>query len=119
VMAFGIIYPRRHEQFDADRENKYRTFAMAQRLRKHYLKRYSAVTCHDIHRQLMGRAFDLRDPTERDAFEAAGAHKDKCTQVVAQAAKWAVEIISDELIKDALSVVESELLLETEKKKKI
>jgi C_GCAxxG_C_C family probable redox protein len=108
VMAFGMIYPRRHEQFDADRENKYRTFAMAQRLREHYLKRYGTITCHEIHRHIMGRAFDLRDLTERDAFEAAGAHKDKCTQIVAQAAKWAAEILSDELIEDALSVAESE-----------
>jgi mannitol-1-phosphate 5-dehydrogenase len=102
VLAFGTIYPRRREQFDADRENKYRTFAMAQRLRERYLQRYGTTNCHEIHRHQMGRAFDLRDSTEREAFEAAGAHEDKCTDVVAQAARWAVEIINDELIEDSL-----------------
>ncbi|MEJ2557380.1 MAG: C-GCAxxG-C-C family (seleno)protein [Anaerolineae bacterium] len=102
VLAFGTIYPRRREEFDADRENKYRTFAMAQRLRERYLQRYGTINCHEIHRHQLGRAFDLRDSTEREAFEAAGAHEDKCTHVVAQAARWAVEIINDELIEDAL-----------------
>jgi mannitol-1-phosphate 5-dehydrogenase len=101
VLAFGVIYPRRREQFDGDRENKYRTFAMAQRLRERYLQRYGTINCHEIHRHQMGRAFDLRDPIEREEFEAAGAHEDKCTHVVAQAARWAVEIINDELIEDA------------------
>ncbi len=107
VLAFGIIYPRRREQFDADRENKYRTFAMAQRLQELFLERYGTTTCHETHRQLMGRAFDLRDPAEREAFEAAGAHQDKCTSIVAQTAKWAVEIISDELIQDALNQLDA------------
>ncbi len=102
VLAFGMIYPRRREQFDGDRENKYRTFAMAQRLRERYLQRYGTINCHEIHRRQIGRAFDLRDSTEREAFEAAGAHEDKCTEVVAQAARWAVEIINDELLEDAL-----------------
>jgi mannitol-1-phosphate 5-dehydrogenase len=103
ILAIGMIYCRRRAQFNGDRESKYRTFAMVQRLRECYLQRYGAITCHEIHRYKMGRAFDLRDPAEREAFEAAGAHKDKCTDVVAQAAKWAVEIIGDELIEDALS----------------
>jgi mannitol-1-phosphate 5-dehydrogenase len=102
VLAFGMIYPRRREQFGGDRDNKYRTFAMTQRLRERYLQRYGTIICHGIHRHKMGRAFDLRDPAEREAFEAAGAHEDKCTDVVAQAAKWAVEIIGDELIEDEL-----------------
>jgi mannitol-1-phosphate 5-dehydrogenase len=102
VLAFGMLYPRRRDHFDGDRDNKYRTYAMAERLRKHYLERYGSLTCHDIHRHELGRAFDLRDPTEREAFEAAGAHEDKCTGVVAQAVQWAVEIIGQEMIEDAL-----------------
>jgi mannitol-1-phosphate 5-dehydrogenase len=109
VLAFGVIYPRRREQFDGDRENKYRTFAMTQRLRERYLQRYGTINCHEIHCHQMGRAFDLRDPTEREAFEAAGAHDDKCTDVVAQAARWAVEIIGDELIEDAFGVERNNL----------
>jgi mannitol-1-phosphate 5-dehydrogenase len=101
TLVFGMLYPRQRAHFDGDRENKYRTFSMAQRLRQRYLDAYGSIFCHDIHRRVLGRAFDLRDPAEREAFEAAGAHDDKCTSVVARAAQWAVEIIGEEQRKDA------------------
>ena len=103
TLAFGLLYPRRRENWHGDRENKYRTFAMVQRLRERFLQSYGSITCHAIHQHEMGRAFDLRDPAERKAFEAAGAHQDKCTNVVARAAQWAVEIISEQQIEDVLS----------------
>jgi C_GCAxxG_C_C family probable redox protein len=96
TMAFGLLYPRHREAFDGDRENKYRTYAMAQRLRERYIATYGSITCRDIHRAVLGRAFDLRDPAEREAFEATGAHDDKCTGVVARAVQWAMEIICEE-----------------------
>jgi mannitol-1-phosphate 5-dehydrogenase len=101
TLVFGLLYPRRRANFDGDRENKYRTYSMAQRLRQRYLDAYGSIFCHEIHRRVLGRAFDLRDPAEREAFEAAGAHDDKCTSVVARAAQWAVEIIGEEQRKDA------------------
>ncbi len=100
TMAFGMLYPRRREAFDGDRENKYRTYAMVQRLRERYLVAYGGITCHDVHRAVLGRPFDLRDPAEREAFEAAGAHADKCTGVVKRAAEWAMEIIGEERRQD-------------------
>jgi C_GCAxxG_C_C family probable redox protein len=96
TMAFGLLYPRRREAFDGDRANKYRTYAMAQRLRERYIAAYGSITCRDIHRAVLGRAFDLRDPAEREAFEAAGAHDDKCTGVVARTVQWAMAIICEE-----------------------
>jgi mannitol-1-phosphate 5-dehydrogenase len=101
TLAFGMLYPRRSAHFDGDCESKYRTYSMAQRLRQRYLDAYGSILCHEIHRRVLGRAFDLRDPAERKAFEAAGAHDDKCTSVVARAARWAVEIIGEEQLKDA------------------
>lgn len=100
VLTFGLVYPRRREHFDGDRENKYRTFKMAQEMQKRCLEQYGSIKCHDIHTNLMGRPFDLRDPEERSAFELAGAHDSKCTQVVALAAKWAVEILAEEILSD-------------------
>lgn len=97
TLVFGMLYPRRRAAFDGDRDNKYRTYAMAQQLRERYLAAYGSITCHDIHRAVIGRAFDLRDSTERTAFEAAGAHDDKCTGVVARTVEWAMEIIGEQL----------------------
>jgi mannitol-1-phosphate 5-dehydrogenase len=96
TMAFGMLYPRRRANFGGDREDKYRTYAMAQRLRERYLAAYGSITCRDIHRVVLGHSFDLRDAAERKAFEAAGAHDDKCTRVVARAVQWAMEIIYEE-----------------------
>lgn len=97
VMVFGLIYPRRREKFGDDRENKYRTFAMAQELHKRYISKFGSIICHDIHTNLLGRPYDLRDPSERIAFDNAGAHENKCTSVVASASKWAIEIIGGEI----------------------
>ena len=101
-MAFGLVYPRCRDQFDGSRDNKYRTYDMARRLRQRYLDTYGNATCDDIHQRLMGRAFNLLDPADLAAFEAAGAHDDKCTNVVARAARWSLEIIGEELIEDEL-----------------
>jgi hypothetical protein len=65
-------------------------------LRERFVARYGAICCREIHQHQFGRAYDLRDPAEREAFEIAGAHRDKCTGVVARAAQWVVEIIGEE-----------------------
>jgi mannitol-1-phosphate 5-dehydrogenase len=102
ALAIGMVYPRTRANFAGDRESKYRSFSMVQQLRERFIRRYGSITCQGIHRHELGRPYDLRDQAEREAFEAAGAHDDKCTSVVAQAARWAVEIIGAELVQDQL-----------------
>jgi mannitol-1-phosphate 5-dehydrogenase len=105
VLAFGLVSPRRRENFTGDKENKYRTYAMAQEMRQRFLDRYGGFTCHEIHQQQYGRAFDLRDPAERHAFDLAGAHEDGCTRVVARAAAWAIEIIGEQMMAEGSTEV--------------
>jgi mannitol-1-phosphate 5-dehydrogenase len=102
ALAVGMVYPRTRRNFAGDRENKYRSFSMVQALRERYIQRYGGITCHDVHRHELGRTYDLRDEAERGAFDAAGAHDDKCTSVAALAARWAVEVIGAELLHDRL-----------------
>jgi mannitol-1-phosphate 5-dehydrogenase len=102
ALTVGMVYPRTRADFGGDRESKYRSFSMVQQLREKYIQRYGSITCHDIHRHELGRSYDLRCEAEREAFEAAGAHDDKCTSVVAQAARWAVEIIGAQVVLDQL-----------------
>jgi C_GCAxxG_C_C family probable redox protein len=97
VLVMGLYTGRRRDHFDGDRERKDRTVAMAQRLHERFVMTYGSVNCHDIHQRLFGRSFDLTNPDERVAFEAAGAHTDKCPLVVGQAARWTVEILCEEL----------------------
>ena len=98
-LAIGLVSPRRRANFGGDRESKYRSFAMVEQLVERHRQRFGGITCHDVHRRLFGRAYDLRSEAEREAFDAAGAHEDKCTSVVAQVAQWAVEIIAAERMK--------------------
>ncbi|MBN1579250.1 MAG: C-GCAxxG-C-C family protein, partial [Anaerolineae bacterium] len=100
VLALGLYSPRRRAHFDGDRENKYRAYALIQRLHRRFLAHYGGIRCHEIHQAEFGRAYDLRDPAEREAFEAAGAHRDKCTGVVARAARWTVEIMGEEQVEE-------------------
>jgi C_GCAxxG_C_C family probable redox protein len=100
IMIFGLFYPRRREFFDDDRENKYQTYLLAQKLIDRYQSQYGSTRCHDIHSKILGRPYDLSVPDERKAFEEAGAHVDKCTEVVALAAKWTVEILSQAVLNE-------------------
>ncbi len=107
VLVFGMLFPRRRIHFDGDRENKYRTFHMAQKQRLNFLNEYGSITCQDIHRHKYGRSFNLMDPSQRQPFEDAGAHGDfGCTLVTAKAARWAAEIIAEEMIQDQLKHLE-------------
>jgi len=100
IMIFGLFYPRRRECFDNDRENKYQTYLLAQKIIGRYQKQYGSTKCHEIHTKLIGRPFNLIDPDERKEFEKAGAHVNKCTEVVALAAKWTVEILSESILSE-------------------
>ncbi len=95
TLALSLVTPRHRDRFDGDRTNKYRAYDLAQQLRQKYLDNYGSTRCHDIHRAIMGRPFDLCNAAERQAFEEAGAHADKCTGVVGRAAQWAVEILGE------------------------
>ena len=100
VMVIGMVYPRHREHFDGDRENKYTNFRLVQQLRDRFIAKYGTVICGEIHKKLYGKAFDLRDKAERVTFEEAGAHGEHgCTEVVANAAKWTVEILAAEQLK--------------------
>jgi hypothetical protein len=96
ALALGLYSPRHRDRFGGDRENKYRSYDLIQRLRERFVACYGGTLCCEIHQHQFGRAYDLRDPAEREAFEAAGAHQEKCTGVVARAAQWVVEIIGEE-----------------------
>ncbi|MCK4829081.1 C_GCAxxG_C_C family protein, partial [bacterium] len=85
---------RRLEHFDGDREAKYRGFSLAEQLRQKFLWKYGSLVCHRVQEKIMGSSFDLRVPEEREKFEEAGAHRDRCTGVVSDVARWTVRLIS-------------------------
>jgi mannitol-1-phosphate 5-dehydrogenase len=94
--CFGLARGRRRSHFDGDREAKYAAFAMAQALRERYLWKYGSLLCRGTQEKIFGRSFDLRSPQEREAFERAGAHADKCPSVVGGVARWSMQIMAEE-----------------------
>jgi hypothetical protein len=94
--SFGLARGRRRSHFDGDREAKYAAFAMAQALRERYLWKYGSLLCKGVQERIFGRSFDLRSPRERELFEQAGAHVDKCPRVVGDVARWSVQILAEE-----------------------
>ena len=97
AMVISMLYPRHREKFDGDRDNKYIAFDLVQQLREKFLEKYGTIACGQIHKMLYGRPYDLRRKEERETFEEAGGHGDHgCTEVVADAAKWTVQILGDQ-----------------------
>ena len=93
VMMFGNVLGRARDNLADPESRRKQTNALAQSLHQRFIERYGTVICHGIHRNIFGRPYYLRDSTEIDKFKEAGAHVDKCTAVVGQAARWAVEIL--------------------------
>jgi C_GCAxxG_C_C family probable redox protein len=62
---------------------------------KKFHDKYGSILCPQVQKRLFGRAYNLQDPSDWDAFVAAGAHIDpaKCMSVVGHAARWVLEML--------------------------
>ena len=69
---------------------------LAKKLHDRFIEEYESVVCKDVQTKIMGRSYDFWNPKEREEFDKAGGHTDKCPDVVGKAAKWTVEILMDE-----------------------
>jgi len=98
AMVIGMVYSRRREHFDGDREKKYLNFELVQKLRDKFIQEYGTTTCGKIHEKIYGRAYDMRLADERQAFEEAGGHGEHgCTEVVAKASQWTIDVLKEKL----------------------
>lgn len=100
----SLFFGRRREKFDDDHEERYRSLHMVCALHDKFIEEYGTIICKEIHVKIFGRSFDMWDEEEKQLFEDAGAHKDKCTTVVANASAWAAGIILNEIEKASLEM---------------
>jgi C_GCAxxG_C_C family probable redox protein len=103
VMVMSSVFGRRRGRWEKDKEEKDCAHRMARVLLDQFNQEYGSHICRMIHRTLFGRDFDLKDASDREAFEKSGAHVDKCTSVVGKAAAWATELILEELSNRGMS----------------
>jgi len=104
IMVMSSVFGRRREKWDDDKAEKDCAHRMARALLDKFNQEYGGNLCKTIHRNVFGREFDLRDASDREAFEKLGAHVDKCTSVVGRAAAWATELILEELCNRGMSL---------------
>jgi len=69
---------------------------LAKKLHDRFIEEYGSVICKDVQTKIMGRSYDFWNPKEREEFDKAGGHTDKCPDVVGKTAKWTIEILMDE-----------------------
>jgi C_GCAxxG_C_C family probable redox protein len=64
-----------------------------------FVRGYGSILCPGVQTKIYGRSFNLQNPDDWKAFEAAGAHSDptKCMSVVGNAARWALETLLDRM----------------------
>ncbi len=95
VLLMGHIIGRVRDEFTDPKGLRKQTNALSQALHARFIEKYGTVTCQNIHRKIFGRPFYLLDPEEREKFERAGGHEDKCPAVVGDAAGWTVQILHE------------------------
>lgn len=102
VMVMSSLFGRRRKIWNDDKEEWECAHTMARAFMEKFHHEYGSNICRSIHGNIFNRTFDLRDTHDREAFEKAGAHVDKCTSVVGKAAAWATELILEEMSKRQL-----------------
>ena len=75
---------------------RYKTHDLAGKFHDAFVAEFGSVNCAGVQTGLMGRSYELRIPEEREAFDAAGGHSDKCPPVVGRAAQLVVELLARE-----------------------
>ena len=97
IMMISLKHGRELENLTTQTEDERRDCMQKVRdLHARYLEQYGSTKCADVHMKLFGRTFDQWDHDEFDEFLRLGGHIDKCTSVVGNVARWAVEILARE-----------------------
>jgi hypothetical protein len=93
VMVLGQLAGRERADFEDAGGVRFHAFDLAKGLADRFVAEFGSTICREVQTGVFGRSFNLRDRDDFARFEAAGAHDDKCPEVVGKAARMAVEII--------------------------
>jgi C_GCAxxG_C_C family probable redox protein len=96
IMVLSQLLGRERSNFADPEGVRFKSFALARKFEGEYIRELGSIMCRDIQNIKFGRPFYIADMDEFEKFEAAGAHVDKCPDVVGKAARIAVNLILDE-----------------------
>jgi C_GCAxxG_C_C family probable redox protein len=93
-MVISYLFGREKKDFP-DMLKPMRSYMMVKKLHDRFVEQYGSCRCYDIQKSLMGRTFNLYDPSEvkKAADFEMFAH---CSKVAGTAARLATELILDE-----------------------
>ena len=93
MIAISANYGRERADFETVRSTE--AFDLSKALYDRFVDEFGSPICSGVQEAIFGRSFNLWDPEDRRAFEEAGAHRDKCPDVVGKVAMWTAEIFID------------------------
>ena len=95
AMVIGYLFGRKKKDF-SDMMKPMTSYIMSKRLHDRFVEKYGTCRCYDIQKSLMGRTFNLYNPSELKQATEYGMI-DHCSKVVGTSARLATEIIIDEM----------------------
>ena len=96
IIAIGQKYGRERNNLTDPERTRFKTYELAKKLQERFIAEYGSSACRDIQQRIFGRSYNLWDPGEYQQFEEAGAHRDKCPDVVGRGARWTVELLLED-----------------------
>jgi C_GCAxxG_C_C family probable redox protein len=117
IMSMSLFFGRTRPEEGSrqGRKDKYESFKLAAALHDKFMDKYGSVLCAGIQNKIYGRSFDMRDDEQKQQFREAGA--DKCCAVVGDGARWATELILNEIEEKGLSLADFQELVHPKKGK--
>jgi C_GCAxxG_C_C family probable redox protein len=94
VMAIGYVFGREKKDFGEMRK-LIKANMLSKKLHDQFVEKYGTARCRDIQTSLVGRFYNLYDPSELEAAVKAGM-LDKCSTLVGEVARMATRIILEE-----------------------
>ena len=97
LLAISSVLGRTYEDFSKGKQ-KHEVYAVSKQLYEQFKREYGSILCKDVHQKLFGRTFNLLDPDDYAAFEKAGGHVDKCTEVSGRVAQWTAQLLLENIL---------------------
>jgi len=93
MMAISAKHGRERADFETVRSTE--AADLAKILYDRFVSEFGSPICAGVQETIFGRSYNLWDPEDKQAFEEAGGHEDKCPDVAGKAAMWTAEILLD------------------------
>jgi len=99
VMAISYLFGRKKEEFHR-RGKMMKALLLCRELENRFMQEYGTCRCHDLQVKFYGRFFNLIDAADLEAAVKAGVIE-RCSSLAGEVAGMAVELILEQLEKDA------------------